>query len=89
MITRETIIDKIEITEFKVIQIRFAIYYIEDNKRLSQAEYHRLSYTPGEIIPIELKEIDDISKIIWTEDVIKKYNDMVEAALKRTSEVKQ
>jgi hypothetical protein len=45
-LTKETVIDKIEIVESGVVQVRQATRIMEDGQQLSQS-YHRWSIAPG------------------------------------------
>ena len=73
MLTKETVIDKIEILETGHIQVRRATYFLEDGKRIFEAKYHRSSYNPGDDISQEDQKVKNHAVIAWTPKVIVDY----------------
>jgi len=77
-LTKETVIDKIEILEFGNIQIRRATYFLEDGVRVSGPKYHRVAYDPGPIddlghprgVDSEDPKVKAYARIAWTPKVI-------------------
>ena len=70
-------IDKIEIVENGILQIRQITRIIEDGEQLSSS-YHRWSYPPGSDISDQPENIQAIAKLIWTKDVIAAYKQKLE-----------
>ena len=70
MITKETVIDKIEILETGHLQVRRATYIIEDGKRIAGPMYHRVAYTPGATIDNEDSLVKSCADMVWTPEVI-------------------
>jgi hypothetical protein len=57
VITKQTIIDQIEITRYGSIQIRFAKVVVEDDQVLV-SEYHRTSIEPGGDIQAQMDAVN-------------------------------
>ena len=53
MISKETILDQIELTPSHIIQLRFRKQLVEDGKVLS-SEYHRTALEPGVLLVSQL-----------------------------------
>mgnify|MGYP001577330767 CR=1 FL=1 len=70
MLTRETVIDKIEVLELGHVQVRRATYIEEDGVRVSGPEYHRVAYEPGATITAEHARVKAVAQAIWTPAVI-------------------
>lgn len=79
MLTKEVVVDKIEVLEKGHLQIRRATYILEDGIRISGPSYERIAYVPGSDISKEDKKVQDISAIAWTADVVQAYKDFVAA----------
>ncbi len=69
MITKETIIDKIEVLENGAVLIRQATRIIEDGAVLSST-YHRSSVAPGQNIADQDQRVQAICNAVWTPEVI-------------------
>lgn len=69
MITKQIIIDQIEVTEHGTIQVRTATRIMEDSKQLSQT-YHRHVLAPGDDLTGQDPRAVAIAKAVWTKDVI-------------------
>ena len=65
-ITKETIIDKIEVLEHGSIQIRRATYFVEDGVRVGNPTYHRHVKQPGEDVSGEDARVQAIANTDWT-----------------------
>lgn len=63
-LTKETIIDKIEILENGNIQVRQAIRILEDGNLLSQS-FHRHVLQPGDDLSNEDSKVIAIANVIW------------------------
>lgn len=57
MITKEVVVDQIELTASRIIQIRFRKNIVEDGKLLSY-EYHRTSLSPGTTLADQMKLVN-------------------------------
>ena len=66
MLIRDIIIDKIEIVQGDVIQVRRATYIVEDGHRIAGPEYHRVAYSPGSDVSHEDPKIQAIAKALWS-----------------------
>ena len=86
-LTKEIVVDKIEVLELGQVQVRTATRVLEDGVQLSQA-FHRKVLEPstktGETwsdtdISGEDAEVQAIANAKWTAEVKKAYRDMVDA----------
>jgi len=75
MLTKETVVDKIEVLENGTLQIRTATKVLEDGKLLSQS-FSRHVLTPGADTSNEDAKVVAIANATWTADVIAAYNDL-------------
>ena len=71
-LTKEVVIDKIEVVENGIIQVRQATRIIEDGAQLSQS-YHRWSLTPGQDLTGQPANVVAICNAAWTDEVIAAY----------------
>ena len=65
-------IDKIEILETGVIQVREATRIIRDDVQIAET-YHRWSFAPGDDISEMPDNVQAIAKVTWTKEVIASY----------------
>jgi hypothetical protein len=72
MITKETVVDQITITENGTVLYREATRIIEDEKVLTQT-YHRSSLTPGQDLTDVPANVAAICNVAWTPEVIAAY----------------
>jgi hypothetical protein len=63
-LTKETVVDKIEVLESGAIQVRSAIRILEDGEILSQS-YHRHVLQPGDDLSGEDQKVQDIATAAW------------------------
>ncbi len=63
-LTKETVVDKIEVLESGAIQVRSAIRILEDGEILSQS-YHRHVLQPGDDLSGEDQKVQDIANAAW------------------------
>lgn len=80
MITKETKITEITISELKIILWKEVTFIIEDGKVISK-QNHRTSASPSEDksgLPDEIKIYADL---LWTPEVIQNYNDKANAGI--------
>jgi len=72
MITKETVVDQITVTENGIVLYREATRLIEDGKELTKT-YHRTSLTPGQDITGQPDKVVAICNTVWTPEVIAAY----------------
>ena len=65
-LTKETVIDKIEVLENGALQIRAAIRVLEDGQVLSQS-YHRHVLQPGDDLSNETERVRAVATAVWSE----------------------
>ena len=78
MITKETVVDQITVTENGIVLYREATRIIEDGKVLTQT-YHRTSLTPGQDITGQPDKVVAICNTAWTPEVVAAYQAQQEA----------
>jgi len=71
-LTETTLIDKIELVENNIIQVRTATTVERDGTKIAKT-YHRHSLCPGEDISNEDTKVQAIANAIWTAEVIAAY----------------
>ena len=69
MITKETVVDQITVTENGIIMYREATRIIEDGKLLTQT-YHRTSLSPGQELTNQPEKVVAICNTVWTPEVV-------------------
>lgn len=79
MLTKETVIDKIEILETNHIQVRRSTYILENGVRIVGPEYHRVAYEPGAGVLSEDAKVRAIAAVVWTPEIIAAHKARVEA----------
>jgi hypothetical protein len=77
-LTKQVIIDKIEVTENGVVQVRQATKIIEDGNELSKS-YHRWSIAPGQDLTGQPDNVKAICAVAHTPAVIAAYQAAQEA----------
>jgi hypothetical protein len=65
-LTKETVVDKIEVLESGAIQVRAAVRVLEDGQVLSQS-YHRHVLQPGDDLSGEDPKVQAIATAAWAE----------------------
>jgi hypothetical protein len=83
-LTKQTVIDKIEVTENGVVQVRQATRIMEDGQQLSQS-YHRWTIAPGQDYSDQDSKVRAICEVTHTEAVIEAYEAAIVAAQERMS----
>ena len=78
MITKETVVDQITVTENGIVLYREATRIIEDGKVLTQT-YHRTSLTPGQDLEGQPANVVAICNTAWTPEIIAAYQAAQEA----------
>ena len=77
-LTKETVVDKIEVLENGTLQVRSATRVLEDGEVLSSS-FHRHVLAPGEDTSNEDAKVVSIATATWTTEVVTAYNDMLAA----------
>jgi len=77
MITKETAIDQITVTENGVILYREVTRIMEDNTELTKT-YHRNSLHPGQDLTDVPEKVAAICNAAWTPEVISAYKTALE-----------
>ena len=77
-LTKEQVIDKIEVVENGVLQVRQVTRIMEDGKQLSSS-YHRWSFAPGDDVSDQPANVQAIAAAAWTAEVIAAYQAQVAA----------
>jgi hypothetical protein len=75
---KEIKIDRIEVIENGIVQVRQATIITEDGKQISRT-YHRWCITPGEDYSTQEQQVQDICKVSHTPEVIAAYQAQIEA----------
>ena len=65
-LTKETVVDKIEVLESGAIQVRQVIRVLEDGEVLSQS-YHRHVLSPGDGLTNESSKVVAVATAAWAE----------------------
>lgn len=85
-LTKEENIDKIEIVENGIIQVRQVTKILEDGNELSST-YHRWSFEPGSNVSAQPANVQAIAATVWTEEVLAAFEAQKQADANRyTSE---
>jgi hypothetical protein len=77
-LTKETVVDKIEVLENGTLQVRSATRVIEDGEVLSSS-FNRHVLAPGADTSNEDAKVVAIANATWTAGVVTSYNDMIAA----------
>ena len=75
-------IDKIEVVENGIIQVRQVTRILEDGVELS-ASFHRWTLSPGQDVSDQEPRVQAIANATWTDEVISAYNAQLEANANR------
>ena len=78
-LSKEVVIDKIEVVENGIIQVRQVTRIMEDGQQLSSS-YHRWTLTPGQDVSDQPANVQAIAQAAWTEEVVAAYQAAMEAA---------
>lgn len=70
MLSKETVLDRIEVLEDGAIQVRRATYVVEDGRRIAGPLYHRAAYEPGAAIDQEHATVRAVAAVVWTPAVV-------------------
>lgn len=77
-LTKQVVVDKIEVVEVGVVQVRTATRIVEDGNVISTS-YHRTTIAPGQDYSNEDVRVRAICAATHTEEVIAAYQAMLEA----------
>jgi hypothetical protein len=75
---KEQVIDKIEIVENGIMQVRQATRIMEDGKEISKT-YHRWAFEPGTDVSEQPANVQAIAAAAWTPAVISAYQAQIAA----------
>jgi hypothetical protein len=78
MISKEVVIDKIEVLESGTVQIRQVTKIIEDGAELSRS-FHRWALSPGLHIADQDPRVQTICNAVWTPEVVSAYQNALAA----------
>ena len=76
LLTKETIVDQITVTENGVVLYREATKIMEDDKELNKS-YHRSSLVPGQDLTGIPANVVAICNVVWTPAIIAAYEEFV------------
>jgi hypothetical protein len=74
---KQTVVDRIEVVEVGVVQVRTATRIVEDGKVISTS-YHRHCISPGQDYSAECDKVKAICAATHTADVVSAYQAMIE-----------
>ena len=77
-LTKETIVDKIEVLELGQVQVRTATRVLEDGVALSSS-FHRHVLAPGDDLSGQDARVSAIATATWTAEVVTAYEEMIAA----------
>ena len=77
-LTKETIVDKIEVLEMGQVQVRTATRVLEDGVALSSS-FHRHVLAPADDLSEQDAKVSAIATATWTPEVVTAYEEMIAA----------
>ena len=77
-LSKEQVIDKVEVVENGTLQVREVTRIMEDGKQLSSS-YHRWSFSPGSDVSNQPANVQAIAAAAWTPEVIAAYQAQIQA----------
>ena len=77
-LTKETIVDRIEVLEMGQVQVRTATRVLEDGAVLSSS-FHRHVLVPGDDLSEQDARVSAIATATWTPEVVTAYEEMIAA----------
>jgi urease accessory protein UreE len=80
-LTKETVVDKIEVLEMGQVQVRTATRIMENGTQLSSS-FHRHVLAPGDDLTNEDAKVVAIANATWTTDVVSAYEAMIANQIK-------
>ena len=79
-LTKEVVIDKVEVVEIGIVQVRQVTRIMEDGNQLSSS-YHRWTLTPGQDVSDQESKVQAVCNAVWTPEVITAYEAQLQANL--------
>ena len=77
-----TTIDKIEIVENGILQIREKVDIVEDDtNQIVASNYHRFCLSPGDNLDNQNSKVVAIANAVWTPEVIAAYQEQLNNSL--------
>lgn len=76
MLNEKQIIDKVEIVNGMFIQVRQANIIEKDGVEFAKT-YHRWSFSPNQDISEMPQQVQDIAKVVWTDEVKQAYQEQL------------
>jgi len=83
MLEKQVVVDKIEVVEVGVVQVRTATRIVENGNVISTS-YHRTTIAPGQDYSNEDDRVKAICAATHTQEVITKYQELLEQNSLRT-----
>jgi len=77
-LTERSTIDKIEVLENGIIQIRRADIVERDGVEIAKS-YHRWTLTPGQDLTGQEQRVTDVANVVWTPEVVAAYAAIINA----------
>jgi hypothetical protein len=77
-LTKQIVVDKIEVLEMGLLQVRTATRVLEDGSEISSS-YHRGTLEPGQDLTGQDPKVVAIANATWTPEVISAYEAMLAA----------
>lgn len=71
-LTKEVVIDKVEVVENGIVQVRQVTRIMEDGNQLSSS-YHRWTLTPGQDVSDQESKVQAVCNAVWTSEIISAY----------------
>jgi len=84
-LSKEVVIDKIEVVENGIIQVRQVTRIMEDGQQLSSS-YHRWSLVPNQDVTDQPANVQAIAAAAWTTEVVAAYEAAQAAAAERNAQ---
>jgi hypothetical protein len=78
-LTETKVIDKIEIVENGIVQVREATRIMKDGEQIAQT-FHRWSFVPGSDVSEMPANVQAICQTAWTPEIIAAYQAQLEAS---------
>ncbi len=72
MLTEETVIDQITVTEDGHVLVREATIIKRDGIEISRT-FHRTSHKPGADVSIAAEKVQAITALVWTQEVVAQF----------------
>ena len=69
-LTKEVVVDQIEVLESGVLQVRQATYIVENGVRIMGPTYHRVTLEPGADVAEAPSRVQAIAGAVWTPEVV-------------------